>query len=198
MHNLGPLSMPALVLYLGTGILSANALAASDVAGIPNFHQVSSQLLRGAQPTTEGFQNLAKLGVKTVIDLRAADELAAAEKKVVELAGMRFVNIPMRGMHTPTPEQISQVLALFNDGSAGPVFVHCKRGADRTGTVVACYRISHDRWDNERALLEARSLGMSWLERSMQSFVRKYKPAEAVSASNVPVIVPTPAVAVAP
>jgi protein tyrosine/serine phosphatase len=62
----------------------------------------------------------------------------------------------------------------MEDPADGPVFVHCRRGADRTGTVIACYRIAHDGWQNLKALDEARTFGMSWLERAMRSYVLHY------------------------
>ena len=37
--------------------------------------------------------------------------------------------------------------------------------------MIACYRISHDRWDNQKALAEAREKGMSWVERALQHYV---------------------------
>jgi len=184
---------PAVLLAAGT------AFAGSDPLEVPNFHQVNEQIFRGAQPTPAGFQNLANLHIKTVIDLRETNKRTLAEKKSVEAAGMRYVNMPMSGMRAPTQRQISKVLALFNDKSAGPVFVHCRRGADRTGTVVACYRISHDHWNNQKALAEARSLGMSWVERAMQNYVLRYRPDDHVAASpaaQAPTL--APALAVAP
>jgi protein tyrosine/serine phosphatase len=80
-------------------------------------------------------------------------------------------------MSTPKADQVASVLALLNDTTSGPVFVHCKRGADRTGTVIAVYRISHDSWENKKALSEAKSHGMSIFERAMQHYVMDYKPA---------------------
>ena len=145
--------------------------AFAQIPGVPNFHKVDDQVYRGAQPSTEGFQNLAKLGVKTVLDLREADQRSVAEKKVVEGAGMRYVNIPLKGMAAPSPTDVAKILGHFADTKSGPVFVHCRRGADRTGTVIACYRITHDHWDNKRALAEARQNGMSRIERAMQHYV---------------------------
>jgi protein tyrosine/serine phosphatase len=145
-------------------------------AGVSNFHIVNDHICRGGQPTAAGFQSLAKMGVKTVIDLREADGNMLAEKKMVESAGMKFVNVPMHGMETPHPEDVAKVLAVFNDKDAGKVFVHCKRGADRTGTVVACYRISHDHWANVKALQEAKDNGMAWIQRAMHHYVLGYKP----------------------
>jgi protein tyrosine/serine phosphatase len=74
-------------------------------------------------------------------------------------------------MEAPSDENVAKVLEYFADTKSGPVFVHCRRGADRTGTVIACYRITHDRWDNKKALAEARANGMSWIERAMQHYV---------------------------
>jgi tyrosine-protein phosphatase SIW14 len=188
--------------FLGVAALlvGGTAWAGSSPQGVPNFHQVNDQIFRGAQPTDEGFRNLAKLGIKTVIDLREADDRSMAEKRVVEAAGMRYVSVPMRGMHTPTDEQVSQVLKLFDDRGAGPVFVHCRRGADRTGAVVACYRIGHDGWDNQKALGEAKSLGMSWMQRALQSYVLQYRPQQSVAtagaaAPSAPALAPGLAVA---
>jgi len=145
--------------------------------GVPNFHQVNQRVYRGAQPTNAGFQSLARLGVKTVIDLRPPREHStASEARVVEAAGMHYINVPMGGFSTPLDAEVSKVLALLDAGAEGPVFVHCRRGADRTGTIVACYRIAHDRWENEQALKEAKSLGMRWTELGMKHYVMNFSP----------------------
>jgi len=146
--------------------------------GVPNFHQVNEHIYRGGQPTNTGFQSLAKLGIKTVIDLRpAAEHSTSSEEQTVEAAGMRYINVPMSGLATPANEEVSKVLALLDANSQGPVVVHCRRGADRTGTVIACYRIEHDHWENDKALQEARSLGMRWIEIGMKHYIMNFKPA---------------------
>jgi protein tyrosine phosphatase (PTP) superfamily phosphohydrolase (DUF442 family) len=157
-------------------VFSLPALAGPSVQGINNFYQVDEHVYRGAQPTTEGYKYLAKIGVKTVLDLREDDERSSGERMVVTSLGMQYVNVPMTGLTPPTATEITKILALLEDGTAGAVFVHCKSGADRTGVVIAAYRIDHDHWDNSRALKEAMSCGMSSFQFPRQSYIRKFQP----------------------
>ena len=157
-------------------VLSATAALAAENP-LPNFKTVNEQILRGGQPTDDGFKKLAERGVKTVVDLRWTDEHdIPREKQVVETAGMRFVSVPMHGLSAPTLEQVSKVLSVLEDSNSWPVFIHCRRGADRTGTVLACYRIAHDHWQNQKALEEAKTYGLSSFERAMRSFIQHFQP----------------------
>ena len=161
--------------FVGTVLSAIVGIAGPEMHGVPNFHAVNDQVYRGGQPSKEGFRNLSAMGIKTVLDLRESGDRSRAEKKLAKSLGMRYVNVPMKGMRTPSDKQISHALKVLNDTSSGPVFVHCKRGADRAGTVVACYRIQHDRWENRKALSEARSHGMSWYELPLIRYVMGYK-----------------------
>jgi len=172
--------MKAVHYYLQTSVLTAVFLLspawAANAANpeIPNFHQVTDLIYRGGQPTDEGWKSLAKLGIKTVIDLRRPGEHSTElEEKAVKAAGMRYVNIPMEGIVAPPEEKITQALSLLRAGK--PVFVHCRQGRDRTGTVIACYRIAHQGWQNQRALKEAKSHGMHWFEVGMKSYVMSFQ-----------------------
>jgi protein tyrosine/serine phosphatase len=160
-------------------------LCAADAPGVGNFHQVDPRLYRGAQPSDEGFTSLAKLGIKTIVDLLPGDAHSQREKSLAEKLGMRYFNVPMNGLTAPSSEQISKALSILQSSSDGPIFIHCRRGKDRTGTVVACYRILHDHWESRKALDEARSLGMSRLERGMQRYILQFEStAFAVSAAR--------------
>lgn len=160
---------------ISIAILGFPAWASTSITGVENFHEIDQKVYRGAQPTEEGIQSLAQLGVKVVLDLRAHDRRSAEEERMVEAAGMRYVNVPMTGMKPPTEAETSTVLALLEDPAAGPVFVHCKRGADRTGAVIAAYRVDHDRWDNTQALNEAMSDGMSSFQHRRQKFISTFQ-----------------------
>lgn len=167
-------------------LLAASAYAqAPQPNGVANFHVVNRRLYRGGQPSDLGFQELAKLGVKTVLDLREPDARSQAEKKAVEAAGMKYVNVPFYGTSTPSPAQVANALSILNAKENGTVFIHCRRGADRTGTVVAAYRISHDGWTNAKALDEAKGLGMAWIAVGMHHFIRDYRaPVQNASAAD--------------
>jgi protein tyrosine/serine phosphatase len=155
--------------------LLALPLLADSVDGVKNFYQVDQHVYRGAQPSDRGFQYLAKIGVKTIVDLREPGTRSKAEEKAVVAAGMKYVNVPMSGLTPPTGTEIDKILGILEDSKTGPVFVHCKRGADRTGAVIGAYRIDHDRWDNARALNEAMSRGMSFFQLPREGFIRTFQ-----------------------
>ena len=167
--------------WLAISVLSAlfffspRVWAGDSVPGIHNFSRVDDHVYRGAQPTQEGLEYLAKIGVRTVLDLRESGERSRAEERAVTAAGMRYLNVPMTGLTPPTEAQISKILQLLENDSSGAVFVHCRRGSDRTGAVVAAYRIHRDHWTNARALREARTRGMSFYQWPRQRFIRRFQ-----------------------
>ena len=181
-------------------VFSAPAFAGSSVQGVHNFYQIDSHVYRGAQPSESGFQYLAKLGVKTILDLREAGDRASQEEQMVTALGMKYINVPMTGLTPPSEEQISKILMLLEDASIGAVFVHCMRGADRTGAVIAAYRIDHDHWSNDKALEEAKSDGMSFFQGPRKDYIRNFHGLMA-HANNLPestvpaVALPVPATA---
>ena len=146
----------------------------SSSRALPNFSRVNDQVYRGGQPKDAGFPELKKLGIATVIDLRDDDKRALEEKALVEKAGMRFVNIPLGNWSRPDVKDIDKILSKINSAENQPVFVHCKRGSDRTGTVIAVYRMTHDGWDAKRAGDEAEEFGIGWWQFGMRDFIKDY------------------------
>jgi protein tyrosine/serine phosphatase len=161
-----------LCLCIGQAPAASQAPAARDVR---NFHQVDEHIFRGAQPTLLGLQELGALGIKQVIDLREPGPGTTFEKEQAKKLGIKYINIPLPELSAPADDQIQTVLKLLASKDV-PTFVHCRRGKDRTGTVIACYRVQHYGWDNQKALREARLNGMSSFERGMQHYILHFTP----------------------
>ena len=75
-------------------------LIAAQPPGIRKFEQINQHLYRGGQPDEAGFKALAKLGIRTIVDLRDIAKQSNWEKRMVESLGMRFVAVPM-SLHAP-------------------------------------------------------------------------------------------------
>jgi protein tyrosine/serine phosphatase len=164
------LSAMAFVLAL----FAAPSFAQQQFKELPNFQKVSERLYRGAQPQTGGLKRLAELGINTIINLRGEDEFTRAEQKEAETLGLRYFSMPMGGLSRPTDDEVERVLQVINSPESGKVFVHCKHGADRTGTVIACYRISQENYSVEKAQAEAKKYGMSWVQFGMRGYINDY------------------------
>ncbi|MDR1137158.1 MAG: tyrosine-protein phosphatase, partial [Synergistaceae bacterium] len=101
-----------------------------ELSGVPNLYRVTKNIYRGAMPTAEGLRELEKLGVKTVINLRA---FHGDDNKGTSL---REIRVRMHAWD-PDVDDIVRVLRILSDESGGPYFVHCQHGADRTGLITA-------------------------------------------------------------
>jgi protein tyrosine/serine phosphatase len=141
--------------------------------GINNFGKVNEMLYRGSQPDAAGIENLKRLGIKTIINLRMTNDVWQSEAALAQARGILYTNMPLQGLGRPSDEQIRKILGLI-ESLPGPVFVHCQFGCDRTGTIIACYRIQHDQWSNDKALDEAKRYGLSPLERGMRAYILEF------------------------
>lgn len=142
-------------------LLIALALSTPVVAGapatdrpaaitIPNFGQVSDAYFRGSQPRGDDYADLKALGVKTIIDLTDEDDKGREARQ----AGLQFFQLPMSSTSAPSAAQVEQFLSIVNDEAYQPVYVHCKGGRHRTGTLTAVYRMANEGWTPERAYEE--------------------------------------------
>jgi tyrosine-protein phosphatase SIW14 len=147
---MGPIKKAIFSSILATAILfsaarPARAQAANDgpgrVEGIQNWAHVTDTLYRGAQPSSAGYKALQQMGVGIVVDFRDEPREIASESKDVEALGMKYISIPWSGSSKPSTIQVVQFLDLVRANPQAKIFVHCKRGADRTGVMVAAYRI---------------------------------------------------------
>jgi protein tyrosine phosphatase (PTP) superfamily phosphohydrolase (DUF442 family) len=120
-----------------------------EVPGVENLHKVSERLYRGAQPTKEGMQQLKELGIKTIVNLRSFH----SDRGEIGDTGLSYEHIYMKTWHAED-EEVVRFLKIVTDGERTPAFVHCQRGADRTGTMCAIYRVAVQNWRRDEAIEE--------------------------------------------
>jgi tyrosine-protein phosphatase SIW14 len=130
------------------------------IKGLPNFGEVTPMLFRGAQPSPEGLKTLGKMGVNIVVDARG--DRADSEGKQVTKLGMRYVPIPWR-CPFPNDDVFVKFLKLVRDNPDKKIFVHCRLGDDRTGMMVAAYRMAAEGWSADEAMHEMQQFGFSTL-----------------------------------
>lgn len=145
------------------------------IPGVHNAGKVTSLFFRGSSPKPEAFAELKKLGVSTVIDLRWERGQIESERKRVEALGMKFVSLPLSGWFSPKNDQVAQFLKTLREHPVEKVFVHCHFGDDRTGVLVAAYRIAEQHWTAEQAIKEMDQFHFhDFWHPNMKSYVRKF------------------------
>ena len=152
----------------------ASAQDATDQTGLPRFHQVSEKLFRGGQPRAGGIRRLAELGIDTIVNLRGASARTRSDEAEARALGLNYFNVPLPVWGRPDEARVRRVVEIIAAPESGRVFVHCKDGVDRTGTVVALYRISHEGWKTDDALAEAGRRGMRRIQYWMRDYVEDY------------------------
>ena len=125
--------------------------------GVKNFGEVTPTLYRGGLVNPAGIKALKKLGMQVIVDTHANDE---TEAKTVEGLGMKYVAIPW---HCPWPhdEVFAKFLKVVQENKGKKIFVHCRLGDDRTGMMVAAYRMADEGWTADEAMTEMKSFGFT-------------------------------------
>jgi tyrosine-protein phosphatase SIW14 len=138
-----------------------------------NFQVVSPAVLRGGQPDEEALSVLKKAGVKLVVNLRhhskaspqpantytffrrhSDDDEIDEERDIAQKLGLRFLNISLDGINAPSFADIDRFIELFTDAENLPMYVHCLHGRERTGFMLAAYRIKIEKWTADEAYKE--------------------------------------------
>jgi len=149
-------------LFLSIGCCNnswAQDQAADKVAPLPakifNFHVVSPGIMRGSQPSTQDLMLLKeRAGLKTILSLNDNQQTNEQESFAASQIGVGFINIPMSALDEQAPDKIKACLAIINDKSRHPIFIHCQAGKDRTGLIMAAYRVKYGHWSLSEALNE--------------------------------------------
>lgn len=140
--------------------------------GLANVGCVDDGLWRTAQPTCEGYRSAARLGVRTVVNLRTTP----SDRRGLARTGIDEVRIPCLPWNVSTCDLVA-FLAVATDPARRPVLVHCAQGRDRTGACVAAYRVVVDGWTVDEALAEMRSYGANPIYGNLPRLLRRLDPA---------------------
>jgi protein tyrosine/serine phosphatase len=170
-------------IFLLSFLLAAPACGGEQTDTIRNFHKVHDWLYRGGRPDREDVAALKELGVKTIVDLERTlfdpePAPVVTERSWAAESGIRFEHIPMHPIKAPGKRDEERALSLITDPANQPVYVHCNRGSDRTGIVVAAYRIRYDGWTVQYALEEMKLYGyrnilLFWWKNRLHAFVNE-------------------------
>jgi protein tyrosine/serine phosphatase len=153
------------VVSLIAGPLVSWSQTEKELRGLPNFGRVTDNLYRGGQPTSDGFNALHAMGVGMVVNFRESRTEEATEKREVESLGIKYSEIPWSANHEPSSAQVVEFLDLVRANPDTKVFVHCRRGADRTGVMIAAYRIAVEHKPVAEAVSEMRRYHYDWFFR---------------------------------
>ena len=153
-------------------LAQAAAPQSFEPSTIRNFVRVSTDFCTGGQPRNEHFAALKADGVRAVLNLRTPGEHPAEEEKAaVERAGLKYFNIPVV-YREPTAAQADEFLRITDDPANRPIFIHCT-AAIRVGAFWLIRRVVRDGWTWDRALEEARKVGLANAPH-LEEFAKQY------------------------
>lgn len=132
-----------------------------EMSETPNVSTYDNQVYFAGQPAEASLETLAGYGVKTIINLRSAEEMAGVdydEQAKAQALGMRYVNVPM-GREIPSESALAEIFAALDTASDAPVLMHCA-SSNRVGAVWGLYAGQKDSLAMEEAVAEGKAAGM--------------------------------------
>lgn len=144
-----------------------------DIDGIRNFSKVDATVACAGATEVRAIPEIARRGYKSILNLRVATEEGAAideSRAAAEQAGLRFVHLPFVAAE-PDAKVVDQFLAAVVDAANQPMFINCG-SANRVAALWLVKRMLVDKWDEPKALEEAKAIGLR--TESLQAFALKY------------------------
>lgn len=138
-------------------------------ATLKNLYKVNDDIYRSEQPTRQGFEEIRDKGIKTIIDLRFGHSDAA----LIEGLDLVLIHVGMTAWDFSEDDILRALKAI--ESAPKPVLIHCQYGSDRTGVVMAMYRIVYLNWPKEEALAEMKEggFGFHWIYLNIPSFIKR-------------------------
>ncbi len=159
---------------------------------IRNFHQVDADLYRGAHPSCGGYAKLAALGIRTIIDLQGGSErkmnncMAKAKPDAPPFHFIPFNINLFQTTFTGVPNKKLDRLFGLMAAAPKPIFISCKFGEDRTGVIVALYRMKRGEMPYAEARQEALYYGFATSLCGLNRTFKRYRDPRALDALPPP------------
>jgi uncharacterized protein (TIGR01244 family) len=157
---------------------NAQQVTKENVPGVTNFTRIETTVACAGATKAEAVPELKKMGFASIINLRQASEQGAdvdAEAMAAKTAGIRYYHIPFNGS-MPDPAVADRFLQAITEKGSEPAFIHCA-GGNRAASMWMIKRLVVDRWDADRASMEAAALGMT--SPALKQFALDYAKAHA-------------------
>jgi protein tyrosine/serine phosphatase len=143
--------------------------------GLSNLGRVTEGLYRGGKPQKQGYDQLQGMKIDIVVDMNTSSKDIQHGKTETESRGMRYISMPWSPVSLPTDDQVTEFLRLIRENPDKRIFVHCERGADRTGLMMAVFRMAGQGWTPEQALAEMERFKFHGLwYRQMKRYIREF------------------------
>ena len=123
---------------------------------------VSNGIFRGPHPKDERTFKM----MKTILNLQTGfweilfgnpnEEFNSCVDNEVTLHDMAW-----HGIFPPRVEDVISALTVMKIANK-PLYVHCRHGRERTGFMVAVYRMAVENWEFDRAYAEWKAMGCRW------------------------------------
>ena len=159
------LALAAVALLAVVQPAAARQATKPSTPGIRNLARLETTVAcAGAIAPEEAVPEIKKMGFASIVNLRDAAEPGAdveKEEAIARAAGLKYFHVPFNGA-LPDPNAADRFLDAITSPGAEPAFIHCS-GGNRAATMWLIKRLTIDRWDPERAVAEAVSLGQTSL-----------------------------------
>lgn len=115
---------------------------------LDNFYQVSTELYRSDQPDDEAMRQLQAMGIRSALNLREYH----ADDDEADGTTLKLYRVAMNAGEI-NDALVARALEAIAEAPK-PILVHCWHGSDRTGAIVAMYRMVFQNWPRQRAIDE--------------------------------------------
>lgn len=134
--------------------------------GFDNLYKIDDALYRSEQPNSAGMILLDSMGVTTIFNVRNIK----TDNHEAKNTRLKLIHIPINTWTISYEEVVITMKAIMN-GKA-PMLIHCKHGSDRTGCIVAVYRMVKCGWSKEEAIREFRTGGFGFHEKYFTNILK--------------------------